>query len=136
MMGKFTFELTLIAAAVLLGGCGSIEGDDEMDGQFQAEGETDEAASAIGTTRCISGACVTFESYGDHLYVQDTASDGRGAVGQISGFTPCYNSSGAGTVRDCNYNLSGTIHFRACLGDGGQVLWGTCSVWVPAPAGN
>jgi hypothetical protein len=142
---------TFVAAAVLLGGCVGaepIEGEEALDTQSQAEEGTAEAASAISTTRCITGSCVTFESYGDHLYVQDTAPDGHSAVGQLwwpngwPGYTfaTCWNPNGAGTVKNCNYNYPEgiTIYFRSCLGEYGSqtVLDWTCSIWVPASTAN
>jgi len=124
-------------AAVLLGGCIGIElteDDEVLDGQSQAWEHTAEAASAVSTKHCIPGACATFETFGDHLFVEDTAADGKGAVGDMKGRSPCYNSSGRGSVRDCNYNFpeGGTVEFRVCLGDSGRVLWYTCSGWVRA----
>jgi hypothetical protein len=134
-------SFTFVAAAVLLGGCvlgESTEGDEVLDAQSETEEETAEAASALSTKRCITGACAIWESSGDHLYVTDTAPDGRGAVGQLRQWTAwgwayytCYNYAGDGTTRDCSYAFQEglVIYFRTCKGEGGGVLESTCNDW-------
>ena len=141
-----TLPFTFLAAAVMLGGCAgaeSIDGDESLDAQsgiqieesteVQTEPEmTAEAASAVKTPWvCITGACVSFETYGDHLFVWDTVADGHSAVGEISGYGRCWNANGAGTTVDCDFDTAeAAIAFRACTGESGPKQLLTCSPWV------
>jgi hypothetical protein len=75
----------------------------------------------------IYGSSVQFESYGDHLYVTDTAPDGHSAVGVILvNVSPnqwssdlCWNSNGNGSTVNCNYNFAEgrAVQFYACIGE-------------------
>jgi hypothetical protein len=51
---------------------------------------------------------VCFAAFGEWLYVQDKAADGRSAYGQIlvpEVKDPCRNKFGAGTWAKCNYSV-------------------------------
>ena len=144
-----------IASAALLGGCIGAEpgeGDEALDAQSEVPAElsepeqieaqvgteqTAESASTLDASFCISGACVRFVAYGDHLYVTDNLADGHSAVGQINGYGSCWNHYGAGTTAHCNINTAeGTILLRACTGEYGTKRLLTCSGWIPTSAAN
>lgn len=67
---------------------------------------------------------VCFESTGDHLVVYDDKADGYRVIGHwwtdYGREEECHNVSGAGSMRDCNYNMKEgrTIYFRAILSNG------------------
>ncbi|WPB76906.1 hypothetical protein KYC5002_49005 [Archangium violaceum] len=88
-----------------------------------------------------AGAYVTFNSYGDHFVVQDTAADGHSALVQIlNGGTAstCRNNLGAGRTVDCNYNFAEgrTILFRACVGEYGARKIIACADFKSANTAN
>jgi len=133
-------------AAVMLGGCVGAEpigGDDALDAPSDAqiedpvESETiGEAESALGSGIVTVGAFVTFETYGDVLKVADTKADGYPAVGEIFWYGQCWNTSGNGTTRICDWDTPEiTIKYRACRGVlSTKTLFG-CSDWKYVDAG-
>ncbi|MEO6500909.1 MAG: hypothetical protein ABIQ09_03255 [Jatrophihabitantaceae bacterium] len=49
---------------------------------------------------------VCFAAYGEKLYVQDRAADGRSAIGELTFSTVgCRNKYGSGTWVRCDYNI-------------------------------
>ncbi|WP_200258759.1 hypothetical protein [Streptomyces sp. HSG2] len=85
-------------------------------------------ASAATTCASVSGAKACFESYGDHIYLYDTAADGAHPevyfilenAGYAVAFGWCRQTGGNNTVADCNFDFpeSSNVHFIAARVDG------------------
>ncbi|WP_405896153.1 hypothetical protein OG242_00035 [Streptomyces sp. NBC_00727] len=84
-------------------------------------------ASAATTCASVSGAKACFESYGDHIYLYDTASDGAHPevyfvlenAGYAVAFGWCRQTGGNNTVADRHFDFpeSSTVHFVAARVD-------------------
>lgn len=86
------------------------------------------SASADGPETCYGGACVWFTSYGDIIHVEDTASNGLSAVGQVwvpdTGLAEyLWNTDGYGSIDTKKYGGTAqdipegdTVYYRACKG--------------------
>ncbi|MCM2580261.1 hypothetical protein [Streptomyces meridianus] len=85
-------------------------------------------ASAATVCASISGAKACVETYGDHIYLYDTAADGAHPevyfaledAGYAVAFGYCRQTGGANTVADCNFDFpeSSYVHFVAARVDG------------------
>jgi hypothetical protein len=132
----------------LLAGCGGQPGEEESlqgpqtpDTQAAPSEVSGRPVSASAVyAAAVTGAYVTFNSYGDHLIVQDTAADGHSALGILYNYNSgtyfyCWNSRGAGTTVDCNYNFAEgiTVAFFACTAESGD---GTLIACSPATYAN
>jgi hypothetical protein len=139
----------LITTLTLFGGCA---GEDAREGGHGLEAGPDistevptgeestaESSSELRTGwHCINGSCVSFETYGDHLFVNDNALDHHSAVGQIKGQGYCWNPNGVDTTVDCNFNTpEADIFFRPCVGEyGSRTILSCSSVWSKVSAKN
>ncbi|WP_327189199.1 hypothetical protein [Streptomyces xinghaiensis] len=85
-------------------------------------------ASAATVCASISGAKACVETYGDHIYLYDTAADGAHPevyfvledAGYAVAFGWCRQTGGNNTVADCNFDFpeSSYVHFVAARVDG------------------
>lgn len=99
------------------------------------------SSASADSSQCSlpSGTCagkVTFQSYGEHLLINDRAGDGHSAVvlyWRSDGSGPYYgwNASGTGTQVDVNLELAEGewIFYKACVGEYGTrtLISGSCS---------
>jgi hypothetical protein len=137
--------LALVVCGLLFG-CGGAPGDGESTQGNEApytqveprEGASGTVSALAVYASSLTGAYVTFNSYGEHFIVQDTARDGHSALVQLSSGSTCWNSGGAGTTVDCNYDFPEgiTIYFRACVGESGPRLILACAGWTAANTAN
>lgn len=139
-MNQFTkaFSVTLFATTSLLGGCLDAEQGEEADESAVEAEPTAESASEVSSPWfCIPGACVRFESYGDHLFVNDNSSSYNDAIGQIAGYGTCWNNLGTGSTKDCNFNTAETyVSIRACRGNFNTQQINACGPWFTVSAKN
>lgn len=85
-------------------------------------------ASAATVCASVSGAKACLQTYGDHIYLYDTAADSAHPevyfvlenAGYAVAWGWCRQTGGANTVADCNFNFpeSSTVHFVAARVDG------------------
>jgi hypothetical protein len=128
----------------LLYGCGPAEDSEPIEGSPQPTAPVEAGETETGTVSEFkvyasswAGSYVTFNSYGDHFVIQDTAADSAYAMVQI--LTPtyyeCWNKGGAGTTKDCNFNFPENIEirFRACTGKPNDLK---CAGWKTANTQN
>jgi hypothetical protein len=131
----------------LLYGCGPAEEGGLIEGSAPPETQAEAGEAETGTVSEFqvyassrAGAYVTFNSYGDHFVIQDTASDGYSALVQIdaANLSECWNANGAGTSVDCNRNFTEgiNIRFRACVGENGTKRVIGCAEWKTANTKN
>lgn len=80
------------------------------------------------------GACdLQFDDYGEHFYLNDNLKDGAGCYGKVvvDDFLiyDMYNSKGAGTTAEYNYDFveGAIVRMEVCVRDDGKVYWRTCS---------
>ncbi|MDC0710244.1 hypothetical protein POL68_17335 [Stigmatella sp. ncwal1] len=141
-------SMVALTVCSLLFGCGSAPEDGEPIEENASPGmEAAPQQEDFGTVSEFkvyvsshAGAYVTFNSYGDHFVIQDTASDGHSALVQIdaANLSECWNNNGAGTTVDCNRNFTEgiNIRFRACVGEYTTKNVIGCSAWKTANTTN
>lgn len=139
-------SMLAVVVCGLLFGCGGApedgeptQGNELLDTQVEPDEGASNTVSAFAVyASSMTGAYVTFNSYGEHFIVQDTVRDGLNALAQLSDGSTCWNTGTAGTAVDCDFSFPEgiTIYFRACVGEAGPRQIYSCAGWKAANTAN